>query len=243
MPTRTPRCRSWPSWPARSWDAASAGPRWGAPWCVFGYSRKKKGLVASERARPSVQEKREAFLAATDGVEGGRFLFLDEAGSHIAMTPEYGWAPVGERLVGKVPRNRGTVLTMIGALSLDGVEALMTTVGGTSGAVFLTFVKQHLVPVLLPGDIVVMDNLGAHHATGVKEAIRAAGADVLYLPPYSPDLNPIECCWSKVKALLKKAGARTVTTLVEAIRAAVAAVSPRDAEGWFIHCGYPAPCG
>ncbi|GEN11819.1 DDE superfamily endonuclease [Myxococcus fulvus] len=99
--------------------------------------------------------------------------------------------------MGHVPRNRGTVLTRIGALTLDGVEALMTVEGGTSSAVFLCFVNDYLVPNLRQDDLVVMDNLGAHHATGVKKAIRAAGADVLYLPPYRPDLNPIELYWSK----------------------------------------------
>jgi transposase len=198
--------------------------------------------VASERDRPSVQQKREEFLAATEAVEGGRLVFLDESGSHVSMIREHAWAPVGVRGVGRVPRNRGKVLTMIGALPLDGVEALMTVEGGTSGAVFLTFVREYRVPTLRPGDLVVMDNLGAHHATGVKEAIRAAGADVLYLPPYGPDLNPIELCWSKMKALLRKLVARTVRRLKVDVQKATEAVSQRDAEGWFIHCGYSVPC-
>jgi transposase len=189
-----------------------------------------------------VQAKREAFLAATEGLEGGRLVFLDESGSHISMTREHAWAAVGERVLGQVPRNRGKVLTMIGALTLEGVEALMTVEGGTSGEVFLRFVHQHLVPILQSGDIVVMDNLGAHHATGVKEAIRAVGAEVLYLPPYSPDLNPIELCWSKVKALLRKLGARTVRALEDAVQTATDAVTQRDAESWFLHCGYAVPC-
>lgn len=158
------------------------------------------------------------------------------------MTREHAWAPVGERVTGYVPRNRGRALTMIAALTLDGVEALMTVEGGTSGAVFLTFVQDHLVPVLRPGDLVVMDNLGAHHATGVKEAIRAVRADVLYLPPYSPDLNPIELCWSKVKTRLRAAGARTVRRLRTAVAAAVETVTQTDAEGWFIHCGFSVQC-
>ena len=158
------------------------------------------------------------------------------------MTREHAWAPVGERITGHVPRNRGTVLTVIAALTLNGIEALMTHVGGTSGEVFMRFVREHLVPTLRPGDLVVMDNLGAHHCTGVKEAIRAAGADVLYMPPYSPDLNPIELCWSKMKAQLKRAGARTLPKLKSSIRAAAAAVSQLDAEGWFLFCGYAVQC-
>lgn len=169
-------------------------------------------------------------------------MFLDEAGSHISMTREHAWAPVGERVTGHVPRNRGVVLTMLGAITLDGVEALMTVEGGTSGAVFLEFVRDHLVPILRPRDVVVMDNLGAHHATGVKEAIRAAGAEVLYMPPYSPDLNPIELCWSKMKSALRRIGARTVNSLRAAVQLAAKAVTQSDAEGWFMHCGYAARC-
>lgn len=158
------------------------------------------------------------------------------------MTREHAWAPIGERISGHVPRNRGTVLTVIAALTLNGIEAVMTHVGGTSGEVFKRFVQEYLVPVLRPGDLVVMDNLGAHHCSGVKEAIRETGADVLYMPPYSPDLNPIELCWSKVKAQLRRVGARTLPTLKKAVRAATAAVSLSDAEGWFLFCGYSVQC-
>lgn len=131
---------------------------------------------------------------------------------------------------------------MLAAVTLCGIGACTTFEGGTTGTRFLEFVREHLVPILRSGDIVVMDNLRAHHATGVKEAIRAAGADVLYLPPYSPDLNLIELCWSKVKALLRLLGARTVSTLKQAVRDAIAGVTLSDAEGWFLHCGYAAPC-
>jgi transposase len=127
---------------------------------------------------------------------------------------------------------------MLGALSLDGVEAMMTNVGATNAAVFRRFVDEHLIPILRKGDVVVMDNLGAHHATGIREAIESTGARVIYQPPYSPDLNPIEPCWSKVKSILRKIGARTVTTLTSAIHKAAARVSLDDADGWFTHCGY-----
>ena len=137
-----------------------------------------------------------------------------------------------------VPRNRGHVLTLIGALSVDGIEALMTVEGGTNAAVFRSFVDDHLVPILRHGDVVVMDNLGAHHATGIREAIEAAGARVLYLPPYSPDLNPIELAWSKLKAILRRLGARTLATLIPAVAVAAALVTPTDALAWFSHCGW-----
>lgn len=164
-------------------------------------------------------------------------MFLDESGSHIAMTRDYAWGPRGSRAEGRVPRNRGTVLTMLGALSLRGVCAIMTNLGGTSRDVFLRFVRDHLVPVLRPGNVVVMDNLGAHHARGVRELLEAAGARPMFMPPYSPDLNAIELCWSKLKGILKAIGARTVPKLRDAIRLAATRITPDDARSWFAHCG------
>jgi transposase len=154
------------------------------------------------------------------------------------MTRDYARSLKGVRVYDRVPRNRGTVTTMIGALSVDGVDALMTVEGATTGEVFNRFVREHLAAVLLPGDLVIMDNLGAHHATGIREAIEAVGAHVLYLPPYSPEFNPIELCWSKMKQTLKSWGARTVGALRDAIGDAAALVSTGDAIGWFTHCGY-----
>lgn len=171
-------------------------------------------------------------------VDPERLVFLDESGSHIAMTPHFARAPRGERAIGRVPRNRGSVLTMLGALSIGGVEAMMTVEGGTSAAVFRQFVDAHLAPILRKGDVVVMDNLGAHHATGIRDAIEATGASVLYQPPYSPDLNPIELCWSKIKEALRRIGARTVAQLRNAVHDATARVSALDSVGWFTHCGY-----
>ncbi len=168
-----------------------------------------------------------------------KLVFLDESGSHISMTRPYARAPIGIRAVGRTPRNRGRVLTMIGALARTGFRALMTIEGGTTGAVFLTFVTDYLGPRLKKGDVVVLDNLAAHHATGVREAIEAVGARVVYLPPYSPDLNPIELGWSKVKSVLNRIGARTVVRLNRAVRTAVASVTPSDGAGWFAHAGYP----
>lgn len=164
-------------------------------------------------------------------------MFLDESGSHIAMTREYARAPIGMRAHGRVPRNRGHVLTMLGALALDGVCAMMTVTGGTTRDVFLTFLRDHLLPVLRPGDVVVMDNLGAHHATGVGELLATVGATPLYMPAYSPDLNPIELCWSKLKAILKSVGARTMHSLAIAVQTAADRITPLDAVGWFRHAG------
>ena len=199
--------------------------------------------MASERDRASVVEARARFAAELMAIDPDRLVFIDESGSHIAMTREYAWSPVGTRVHGRVPRNRGVVLTMLGALGRGGVRAMMTNEGGTNRIIFLRFVRDHLVPSLRAGDVVVMDNLGAHHAAGVRELIGAAGARVLYMPAYSPDLNPIELCWSKVKAVLKSIGARTVARLAEAVDVATARVTPSDAEGWFRHCGYGAQPG
>lgn len=154
------------------------------------------------------------------------------------MTREYARAPRGERVHGAVPRNAGTVTTMIGALDLNGVRAMMTVEGATDGEVFETFLERVLLRRLKPGDIVVLDNVGAHKTADVRRLIRAAGARVLFLPPYSPDLNPIELCWSKLKALLREFGARTRQALDEAIRRAMDLIDAGDAAAWFAHCGY-----
>lgn len=171
-------------------------------------------------------------------VEWSRFKFIDEAGVNLALTRLYGRAPRGERVVGSVPINYGENLTMIGALSCRGLEALMTVEGATDGAVFRAYVCQVLCPTLQPGDIVVMDNLGAHKVSGIREAIEQCGATLLYLPPYSPDLSPIEPCWSKLKTALRALGARTRKRLERAITHARATISAADAGAWFAHCGY-----
>ncbi len=201
---------------------------------------KKKSLVATERDRKSTLEKRAHFIEEIRKVDPARLVFIDESGSHISMTREYARAPIGHRVFGRVPRNRGRVLTMIGALGITGMRALMTVEGGTSGKVFLQFVREYLIPSLRRGDVVVMDNLGAHHATGVRQEIEAAEASVLYMPPYSPDLNPIELCWSKMKYLLKSFGARTVRQLIASIGIIRGLVTRKDAAGWYAHCGWTA---
>ena len=164
---------------------------------------------------------------------------MDESGVNLAMTRLYGRAPAGRRVVGSVPQNYGPTVTMLGALGVHGLRAVMTVDGATDADVFRTYVKKVLGPTLSPGDIVVMDNLQAHKAVGVQQAIARRGARLRYLPPYSPDLSPIEPCWSKVKTALRKAKARTRATLDAAIAEAMLTVSRMDARGWFKHCGYP----
>ena len=156
------------------------------------------------------------------------------------MTRDYGRAPCGERVHGTVPRNRGDVTTMIGALDIRGVRALMTVEGATDAEVFEAFLKHVLVRRLRPGDVVVLDNVGAHKPDEMRRLVHAAGAAMLFLPPYSPDLNPIELCWSKLKSTLKDFGARTRDGLDRAIKRAMDLVGADDAAAWFKHCGYGA---
>jgi transposase len=156
---------------------------------------------------------------------------------NLAMTRRYGRAPRGERVVGAVPQNYGANVTMLAALSWRGVEAVMAIDGATDAEVFRAYVQQVLCPTLVPGDIVVMDNLRAHKVSGVREHIEACRAQLVYLPPYSPDLSPIEPCWSKLKTLLRAAQARTREALDAAIERVLAAVTQPDARSWFHHCG------
>jgi transposase len=170
-------------------------------------------------------------------VDPGRFVFLDETGLNTAMTRLYGRAPRGQRLVESVPEAHWQTTTLISAVRRDGVVASLEFPGATDALAFRTYIDRVLVPALRPGDIVVLDNLAAHRARGVARALRKAGAGVWYLPPYSPDLQPVEKIWAKVKALVRKAKARTTEALGEAIAQALQAVTPQDCQGCFASCG------
>ena len=163
---------------------------------------------------------------------------MDESGVNVALTRLYGRAPAGERVIGSVPQNDGQHVTMRGTLGIQGLHAVMTVDGATDADVCRTYGKQGLGPTLTPGDIVVMDNLPAHQAVGVQQAIARRGARLRYLPPYSPDLSPIEPRWSKLKTALRKAKARTRAALDAAIAEGIGTVSHTDAWGWFKQCGY-----
>ena len=167
-----------------------------------------------------------------------RLVFIDETWAKTNMTRTHGRCARGRRLVDKVPHGHWKTLTFLAALRCDAITAPFVLDGPINGEWFLAYVEQVLVPTLRPGDVVVMDNLGAHHAEGVRARIEAVGARVLYMPPYSPDLNPIELCWSKLKGILKQLGARTVNALYGAIEVAGDLISPADASGWFAHCGW-----
>jgi transposase len=168
-----------------------------------------------------------------------RLKFLDEAGSNLAMTRLYGRAAKGERVFDSVPQNYGENISILATLSRSGIEAPMMIEGAVDGIVFLSYVEQVLVPTLTVGDVVIMDNLGAHKVKGVREAIEAAGAKLIYLPPYSPDLNPIEKCWSKIKTYFRAVKARTKEALEQALKEVLQLITKEDAEGWFESCGYP----
>jgi len=195
-------------------------------------------IHASERDTERVQAARRSYGERATGFDLRRLKFIDESGVNLAMTRLYGRAPRGERVVGSVPQNYGENVSMLGALSATGLVALMTVDGATDGAVFTAFVREVLAPTLREGDIVVLDNLSAHRSQAAREAVEARGARLVFLPPYSPDLNPIERCWSKLKTALRAAKARTREALEEAIKQAIATVNESDARAWFKHCGY-----
>ena len=165
-------------------------------------------------------------------------MFLDESGVTTEMTRRYGRAPGGERVREATPAGHWRTLTLLGAMTTEGLLATRTVESRTDGDVFLAYVDQVLGPRLQPGQVVVLDNLAAHKVTGVRERIEAAGAQLLYLPPYSPDFNPIEKCWSKVKQLLRSAKARTLEVLQAAVAEALAAITSQNASAWFHHCEY-----
>ena len=188
-------------------------------------------------------EARAVWRAELAGVDPHRLVFLDETGIDTRLTRAYGRAPRGRRVTGRVPWGSWERLTVTGALALEGVIAGMSIPAATGTAVFLAFVEQVLVPALQerPGAIVVMDNLAAHKAEAVRSALDRAGLNRRYLPPYSPDLNPIEQAWSKLKARLRATGARSRGALEEALGPVLAGITARDARGWFRLAGYLAP--
>jgi len=168
-------------------------------------------------------------------------VFVDEMGTHTSLAPLYAYAPIGERAFFEIPRNRGKNTTLLTSLHQEGMGPSMAVEGATTARVFETYVEHLLAPALRPGQVVVMDNLGAHRPKRVRELIEARGCELIYLPPYSPDLNPIEEALSKVKHLLRKIGARGKEALVEVMGRALEAVSAQDVRGFFVHCGYRTP--
>jgi transposase len=172
------------------------------------------------------------------GLDGRRFVFVDECSTNTSLSSIYGWSRRGQRVCFEAPRNWGANITLLSSMTLEGMGPSLAVEGATTKAVFEAYVERVLAPSLRPGRVVVMDNLGAHRGERVRELIEARGCSLLFLPPYSPDFSPIEEAFSKLKALLRKAKARTRVALVEAIGRALEAISTKDARGWFGHCGY-----
>jgi transposase/transposase-like protein len=204
-----------------------------------GFRRRRKVVLASERSSARVLTLRKEYLAKVAGIDPSRLVFIDESGLQRGMQRTLAWRRRGSAVIGRAVRNRGTVTTILGAMSSRGLVAAMYGEGATTTEVFLSFVTKVLAPELRPGDVVVLDNLGAHQPEVVHEAIRAAGATILFLPPYSPELNPIEHAWAKLKTLVRGMTPQLLRELHAAIEGGVAAITAEDAQGWFRHCGYP----
>src|SRR5947209_9723588 len=175
-------------------------------------------MVAGERDRPDVARRRTQWTRYQDRIEPERLVFIDETWTKTNMAPLRGWAPRGERLIAKVPHRRWKTTTFLAALRHDRIDAPWLLEGPIDGESFRIYVEKVLVPTLRPGDIVILDNLGSHKGKAVRALIRSAGAKLFFLPKYSPDLNPIEQVFAKLKHLLRKAAPRTVETICAAIR-------------------------
>jgi transposase len=195
-------------------------------------------VVAGERDRPDVARRRAQWTKYQDRIEPERLVFIDETWTKTNMAPLRGWAPRGQRLIAKVPQGRWTTTTFLAALRLDRIDAPWLLEGPIDGESFRTYVERVLVPTLREGDIVVMDNLGSHKGKVVRQLIRSTGAKLFFLPKYSPDLNPIEQAFAKLKHLLRKANARTIDTICAAIAEILGAFTPEECAHYFKNSGY-----
>jgi len=174
-------------------------------------------------------------------IGASRLVFVDECATNISLRSLYAWSRRGERAPCKAPRNWGKNVTLLSSITLSGMGPSIAVEGATTGAVFEAYVKEALVPSLRPGQVVIMDNLSAHKGERIRKLIEGRECELLYLPHYSPDLNPIEQAFSKLKGLLRGAGVRTREALIEAMGTALPEINARDASGFFRHCGYRAP--
>jgi transposase len=199
---------------------------------------KKKSLRAAEQERPDVAAKRRQWRGWQRFMDPARFVFLDETGTATNMARRYGRCASDQRLVAAVPHGHWRTTTFVAGLRQSGIVAPLVLGGPMTGTAFRAYVEQFLAPALEPGDVVVLDNLAAHKVAGVRQAIAAAGAALLYLPPYSPDLNPIEQLFAKLKALLRKAAARTKAELWSIIGRLLEAYPATECTNYLHHCGY-----
>ncbi len=186
----------------------------------------------------TVLAQREAWFEAQPDLDPAKLVFIDETWASTNMAPLHGWAPRGERLRAGIPHGHWKRTTFVAGLRLDGLTAPMMLDGSINSKIFLDYVTQRLVPTLAPGDTVIMDNLSSHKSDQIRQAIEAAGAKQLFLPPYSPDFNPIEKAFSKLKALLRRAAERTIEGLWKAIARLVYIVTPKECANFFAKAGY-----
>jgi len=198
----------------------------------------KKTLFAAEQDRPKVARRRAQWKKYQGRLDPRRLVFIDETWAKTNMTPLRGWAKRGSKLVAKAPFGKWKTLTFVAALRCDRIDAPCVLDGPINGQLFAAYVEQFLVPTLSPGDIVIMDNLGSHKGRAVRNAIRAAGAKLLYLPPYSPDLNPIEQVFAKLKLLMRKAAERTVEAIWQRIGQLLDAFPPHECAAYLRNSGY-----
>jgi putative transposase len=195
-------------------------------------------VVASERDRPDIARRRGQWTERQGRIDPERLVFIDETWVKTNMEPLKGWAPLGERLIAKVPHGHWKTSTFIAALRRDRIEAPWILDGPINAEAFKTYVEKVLTPTLKPGDLVIMDNLGSHKGKAVRQAIRAAGAKLIFLPKYSPDLNPIEQVFAKLKHLLRNAAARTIETLTAAVGELLGAFTAKECANYFANSGY-----
>jgi transposase len=203
-----------------------------------GSALKKKTLFATEQDWPDIARRRTRWKLYQGKLDPARLVFIDETWAKTNMTRLRGWAPRGEKLVGKTPQGRWRTLTFLAALRRDRIDAPFVLDGPINGESFLTYVEKLLVPTLAQGDIVIMDNLGSHKGRAVRRAIRAAGAKLFFLPPYSPDLNPIEQVFAKLKTLLRKAAERTLEATWRRIGKLLDAFPPSECASYLRNAGY-----
>lgn len=199
----------------------------------------KKSLHAAEQDSEEGRLRRQTWRQQIARITAERLVFLDETGTTTEMTRRYGRGFGGERVREATPAGHWKTLTLLGAMSSRGLIATMTVEAPTDREIFLAYLEQVLCPQLQPGQVVVMDNLSSHKVEGVRALIEAAGAELLYLPPHSPDFNPIEKCWAKLKQKLRALKARSLDLLQPAIAQAISTISKENAAAWFHHCGYP----
>ena len=193
------------------------------------------------RAAERDEAARAAWRAAAAELDPAALVFVDESSTNTARTPRYARAPRGERAVGSAPRNHGPNVTLLAALTPGGIGPALAVEGAADRAAFELYVRELLVPSLRPGQVVVLDNLSVHKGDRVRELVEGAGCRLLFLPAYSPDLNPIEPAFAKVKQGLRRAAARSFDALAVAMGQAVDAVTAADARGYYAHCGFPLP--